>query len=133
MPLDCATGPAALKSTVSPGSLFALCCSAQMKDEPKTKEKVEKVLLPGEGDPFSAEAIAYSEANKDGGSAFQPRGISDATVIDDAGYIENEDEPWHSTCRPGGYADIATLAYVPRTPPGPTPRREMPCRVPLLG
>ena len=83
-----------------------------MKDEkPKKEEKVEVAKLPGEGDPFSAEAIAYSEANKDGGSAFQPRGISDATVITDAGYIENDDEPWHSTCRPTATIDLATLAY----------------------
>ena len=29
----------------------------------------------------------------------------------DAGYIENDDEPWHSTCRPTATIDLATLAY----------------------
>ena len=31
--------------------------------------------------------------------AYQPRGISDATVIKPQ-YIETDDEPWHFTCRP---------------------------------
>ena len=47
------------------------------KPEPKPK-------LPGEGDPFGNIAQAYSVANRDGGSAFQPRAISDATSIDRA-------------------------------------------------
>ena len=100
------------RSSAATVSRLCLLFALQMKDEkPKKEEKVEVAKLPGEGDPFSAEAIAYSEANKDGGSAFQPRGISDATVITDAGYIENDDEPWHSTCRPTATIDLATLAY----------------------
>lgn len=66
--------------------------------------------MPGEGDPFGAVAQAYSEANKDGGSAYQPRGISDATVIDMyQNAIETDDEPWHSTCRTPNVLGISSL------------------------
>ena len=67
--------------------------------------------MPGEGDPFGEIAQAFSEANRDGLSAFQPRGISDATVIDAfTNCIDTDDEPWHSTCRPVAVVDIAGLA-----------------------
>jgi len=84
------------------------------KEAPAKKAKKEapppKPKLPGEGDPFSPEALAYSEKNRDGGSAFQPRGISDATVIDKyQPYIENDDEPWHATCK-GSVVGLDTLS-----------------------
>ena len=63
------------------------------------KEKKEIPRIPGEGDPFGEIATAYSIANRDGGSAFQPRGISDATVIKPQ-YIETEDEPWCARSTP---------------------------------
>ena len=78
------------------------------KEKPPPKPKV-----PGEGDPFGAVAQAYSEANKDGLSAYQPRGISDATVIDMyQNAIETDDEPWHSTCRTPNVLGISSLECV---------------------
>merc|ERR1719183_2169573 len=75
------------------------------KEAPPPKPK-----LPGEGDPFSPEALAYSDKMRDGGSAFQPRGISDANVIDKfQPYIENDDEPWHATCK-GAVVGIDSLS-----------------------
>lgn len=98
--------------------------SIRMEDEPKAAKKAKKEKpppkpkLPGEGDPFGAIAQEYSEANKDGLSAFQPRGISDATVIDAyQSYIESDDEPWHSTCRPVAVVGLDGLACAQ------TPRR----------
>merc|ERR1719181_1016308 len=76
------------------------------------KEKKEIPRIPGEGDPFGEIATAYSIANRDGGSAFQPRGISDATVTLGNDYIENDDEPWHHTCKATfvGTAEALTCA-----------------------
>ena len=71
--------------SVRPASALRAAVSMDEKEAPKKakKEKAEpKPRAPGEGDPFGAIAQAYSEANKDGLSAYQPRGISDATVID---------------------------------------------------
>jgi len=44
------------------------------------------------GNPFEDEGPRVAKA------AYQPRGISDATVAKKQ-YIENEDEPWHSTAK----------------------------------
>ena len=49
--------------------------------------------VPGEGDPFG-EKEGLARGNRLAPNpAFQPRGISDATVIKPQ-YIETEDEPW---------------------------------------
>lgn len=62
---------------------------------------------PREGEPFGdGDRGADGYRKKVGGvrvaeEAYQPRGISDATVIKPM-YIETEDEPWHATCRPSG-------------------------------
>lgn len=98
--------------SVRPAS--ALRASVSM-DEKKVAKKKEapppKPKVPGEGDPFGPIAQAYGEANRDGGSTFQPRGISDATVIDVyQSYIETDDEPWHSTCRPSAVVGLDGLA-----------------------
>jgi len=90
-------------------------CSVRMEEKAAKKAKKEepppKPKAPGEGDPFGAVAQAFSEANKDGGSAFQPRGISDANVIDCyQTYIESDDEPWHATCKGGTVLGIEQLA-----------------------
>lgn len=70
----------------------------------KVAKKAEKAKpppkprLPGEGDPFSAEAKAYADTYAPQSPA--PRTIADATVMDRfAGYIEEMDEPWHATCQ----------------------------------
>lgn len=47
--------------------------------------------VPGEGDPFG-------DGIRQGEGSFQPRGISDASVLAPQ-YIETEDEPWHSTAK----------------------------------
>lgn len=60
---------------------------------------------PREGEPFGKgdrdPKTGYRKAGgvRVGEEAYQPRGISDATVIKPM-YIETDDEPWHSTCRP---------------------------------
>lgn len=85
--------------------------AAPKKAAPKKEKPPPKPKVPGEGDPFGEIAQAYGNANRDGGSAFQPRGISDATVVDAyQAVIENDDEPWHSTCRPVTVLDIPGLA-----------------------
>lgn len=52
---------------------------------------------PREGQPFGKEG--ESGKMRLAKETFQPRGISDATVLKRQ-YIETDDEPWHSTCRP---------------------------------
>ena len=99
----------------------AMRAAVVMADEKKAAPKKEKAppkpKVPGEGDPFGAAATAYSEANKDGGSAYQPRGISDATVIDIyQNSIESEDEPWHATCRTSNVLGIGSLSCAARPP-----------------
>ncbi len=89
-------------------------------DEEKKPEKKAPTRSPGEGNPFSAAGIAYSEANKDGGDAYQPRAISDATVVDVfQGTLETEDEPWHSTARINTVVGLSTLKCAPLHPPSP--------------
>jgi len=70
-----------------------------------------------EGKPFGeADRGADYDANgarKVGGirnaaEAFQPRGISDATVVAPQ-YIETEDEPWHATCRSSNVVTKSSL------------------------
>jgi len=53
--------------------------------------------VPGEGDPFG-EKEGMGRGNRKVVEAFQPRGISDATVIKRQ-YIETDDEPWHADNR----------------------------------
>ena len=85
----------------------------EKKAAPKKEKPPPKPKVAGEGDPFGAVAQAFSEANKDGGSAYQPRGISDATVIDMyQNAIETDDEPWHSTCRTPNVLGISSLECV---------------------
>lgn len=57
---------------------------------PQLTMQLERV--PGEGDPFG-ENEGLERGNRAAVEAFQPRGISDATVIKPQ-YIETEDEPW---------------------------------------
>lgn len=72
-----------------------------VKFEPSWKD-------PREGEPFGNadrdEKTGYRKSVggvRVGEEAFQPRGISDASVIDSyQTYIETMDEPWHATCRP---------------------------------
>lgn len=52
---------------------------------------------PGEGDPFSAEALATWDY-VDETSRTPPAVTAASLSTADAGYIENDDEPWHSTC-----------------------------------
>ena len=84
--------------------------------EEKAAKKAKKAApppkprLPGEGDPFSPEAIAFSEKMKDGASTFQPRAISGEGVFMPSNYIENDDEPWHSTCRSSNVLGTDKLA-----------------------
>ena len=99
----------------------AMRAAVVMADEKKAAPKKEKAppkpRLPGEGDPFGAAALAYSEVNKDGLSAYQPRGISDATVIDVyQNCIESDDEPWHATCRSSNVLGVSSLTYASRPP-----------------
>jgi hypothetical protein len=49
-----------------------------------------------EGNPFDESDPSKPRWARE---AYQPRGISDATVAKPQ-YIETQDEPWHSTCRP---------------------------------
>lgn len=100
------TAPLSVRSN----SVVASISMDEAKTAPKKEKPPPKPRLPGEGDPFGEVAQAFSDANKDGGSAYQPRGISDATVVDAyQSYIEADDEPWHSTCRPVAVVDMAGL------------------------
>jgi len=75
--------------------------SVRMDEKVEKKAKKEKPppkpRLPGEGDPFSAEAKAYMATYAP--ESPSPRTIADASVIDRfQSYIEESDEPWHATC-----------------------------------
>lgn len=61
---------------------------------------VERV--PGEGDPFNNGAMRRAEDF----AVPQPRGI--ATGEANLQYIETDDEPWHSTCRPSVRSTIVS-------------------------
>jgi len=97
--------------SVRPQSAMRASVSMEEEKAAKKEKPPPKPRVPGEGDPFSEVAQAYGNANRDGGSAFQPRAISDATVIDCyQSYIEADDEPWHATCKsPGNILGIDTL------------------------
>ena len=111
---------ASASAFVAPLSVRSQSMAAISMDEkkaaPKKKEAPPpKPKVPGEGDPFGDVAQAYSEANKDGGSAYQPRAISDASVIDAyQTIIESDDEPWHATCRPVAVVGLDGLEYAAR-------------------
>merc|ERR1740127_448792 len=65
----------------------AFVVAEEEKKVAKKEKPPPKPRLPGEGDPFSTEAQAYSDLTRDGGETggapvYQPRGISDAGVID---------------------------------------------------
>lgn len=76
-------GPAAISSPCSAAPRAALVMMP-----------VERV--PGEGDPFQNGVMRKAEDVPD--AARQPRGIADGGA--NLQYIETDDEPWHSTCRP---------------------------------
>jgi len=50
--------------------------------------------IPGEGNPFPETGMRRAEDL----AVKQPRGIADGSA--NMQYIETDDEPWHSTCRP---------------------------------
>ena len=60
--------------------------------------------LAGEGDPFNNGVMRKAEDVPD--AARQPRGISDGEA--NLQYIETDDEPWHSTCRPTSRSTVVS-------------------------
>jgi hypothetical protein len=62
-------------------------------------EWVDAVNTPTWEDPREGNPFTESGRPRKNKEAYQPRGIADATVIKRQ-YIETDDEPWHSTCRP---------------------------------
>ena len=83
------------------------------KEAPPPKPK-----LPGEGDPFSPEAEAYSAMIQDPArnpDAYVPRVITGEGVFMPSTYIEDEDEPWHATCHSSNVLGIEKLdATIPK-------------------
>jgi len=69
---------------------------------------------PREGEPFGEADGPNRPIGKirEAVEAYQPRGLSDATVIKPA-YIETDDEPWHSTCKStvALTKDLASTSY----------------------
>ena len=99
----CIAFAAAFQAPASALSMRSAAISMDEKAAPKKEKPPPKPRVPGEGDPFGPEGMAFGDANKDGKKgAFQPRAISDASVIDKfqaSNYIEAYDEPWHATCQ----------------------------------
>lgn len=77
-------GADALTIGAAPGSAVRTSSLVMAEDYTKFER------APGVGDPF-VDGIRSNEG------AFQPRGISDATVPKKQ-YIETSDEPWHDSC-----------------------------------
>jgi len=69
---------------------------------------------PREGKPFGEADGPNRPIGKirEAVEVYQPRGLSDATVIKPA-YIETDDEPWHATCKStvALTADLASTSY----------------------
>ena len=97
-------------SAVSRSARAAVVMEEKVAKKAKKEAPPPKPKLPGEGDPFSPEAQAYSEKMKDGLDAFVPRTISGEGVFMPSTYIEDEDEPWHSTCRSSNVLGTEKLA-----------------------
>lgn len=68
-------------------------------DEYDDEEYVDAVNTPNWNDPREGNPFPESGRPRVAKEAYQPRGIADGTVPKRQ-YIETDDEPWHSTCRP---------------------------------
>jgi len=70
---------------------------------------VERIA--GEGDPFNGGVMRKAEDVPD--AARQPRGISDGEA--NLQYIETDDEPWHSTCRPSSRSTVVSKTVLSKS------------------